>query len=111
MLLCVWYMELSIIRLGFPVVLQFVLELLSTMWLQFQTYHWPYVHWEERLMLKVTVFLNIQSLNLVAAAVSTVKEVDKCPHYFVQFRYWQHWKFCFAYGISWKSGDDLYMFE
>ena len=31
----------------------------------------------------------LQSLNRVAAAVSTVKEVDECPHYFVQFRYWQ----------------------
>ena len=31
----------------------------------------------------------LQSLNRVAAAVSTVKEVDKCPHYFVQFRCWQ----------------------
>ena len=40
------------------------------------------VHWQDRLStISSSVVSNIQSLNPVAAAINTVKELDECPNY------------------------------
>ena len=82
--MCLVYGAIHNLGFPFPIALQFVLELCGYIFRLSLV-----VHWQERLhnTSSNSVDNNIQSLNLVAAAVSTVKEVDECPNNLVQFRY------------------------